>query len=210
MSLEIKQLPKSEVEITGEISAEEFSSFWPKAIKELSKNVSIPGFRPGKIPEKILIEKVGEGAVLEKAANMALQNIYPKILQEKKIEAIGSPIATITKIARGSSLGFKFKTAILPGIKLVEDYKEIAEKIARKKEEVKIEEKEVSDSIEYIKKMKDKHPDKETPEINDELRENIRKNLQAEKEHKQKEKKRLEILGAILKKSDFAARYLRD
>ncbi len=223
MSLEIKQLPKSEIEITGEIPASDFSLFWQKAIKELSKGVSLPGFRPGKIPEKVLIEKIGEGSVLEKSAEMALQEEYPKILKEKKIEAVGFPKTSITKIAKGEALGFKFQTAVLPEMKLPEDYKEISSKVAKKKEEVKVEDKEVDASIEYLRKMKAKQNSSEDseeavlPELNDEfaksfggefntmddLKKSIKENMILEKEGKLKEKKRLEILDAILKKTEL-------
>ncbi|MFH1979015.1 MAG: trigger factor family protein, partial [Patescibacteria group bacterium] len=142
MELEIKQLPKSEVEIIGEISAERFSKFWPKAIKNLSEGVSMHGFRKGNIPEKVLVDKVGESAVLEKAAEMALQDVYSEILMKKKIEAIGTPKATVTKIAKNNPLGFKFQTAVLPTIQLPEDYRELAARIINPPaggEEIKVE-----------------------------------------------------------------------
>ena len=217
MALEIKQLEKSEVEITGEMPAEEFAKFWPKAIADLSKDASMPGFRPGKIPEKVLVEKVGESSVLQKAAEIALQSIYGDILKEKKIEAIGYPKADITKIAKGEALGYKFVTAVLPEITLPENYKNIAEKVANKKEEVKVEDKEVNDSIEHLRKTRAKQvegKEPELPELNDEfaksigkfetideLKETIKKNLQAEKEYKLKEKKRLEMLDAVIKET---------
>ncbi|MBU1178848.1 hypothetical protein KKB69_00695 [Patescibacteria group bacterium] len=152
MSLEIKQLPKSEIEITGEMPAEEFSIFWQKAVKELSKNISLSGFRPGKVPEKIFLEKVAEGAILDKAAELALQDAYLKIIKEKKIEAIGYPQATVTKITKGGPLGFKFQTAVLPEIKLPENYKKIAAKVAQKKEKIVVEEKEQLEIMDTILK----------------------------------------------------------
>lgn len=202
--IEIKKLPKSEIEISGEMPAEEFSKFWPKAVNELSKDVKLPGFRPGHIPEKILIEKMGEGAILEKAGEMALQDFYPKIIVEKKLELLGPPRASITKISKGGVLGYKFQAAVFPEMKLPENFKEIAKKVFEEKEEVKVEEREVDDSIEYIKKIKEKNLDnKDLPEINDELRKTVRKNLQTEKEWKMKEKKRLEALDEILKKMEI-------
>jgi len=214
--LEIKELPKSEIEITSEISGEEFSKFWPKAVGELSKNVSLPGFRPGKIPEKILVEKVGEGAVLEKAAEMALQDVYPKIVQEKKLEVVGPPRVTITKIAKGSVLGFKFQSAVLPKIKLSENFKRVALDVFKKKEEVKVEDKEIDDSLEYLRKARAKNDQDKVIGLDDdfarsvgdfktlvELRETLRKNIQTEKEFKLKEKKQLEALDAILEESQM-------
>jgi len=136
---EIKKLPKSEVEITGEIPADEFERAFSKAMTELNQKAGIPGFRPGHVPENVLIEKVGEAAILEEAAEIALREAYPKMLEENKIEAIGRPEITITKIARKNPLGFKIKTAVLPEITLP-DYKKIAGEAMTAKEEVKVEE----------------------------------------------------------------------
>lgn len=233
MPLEIKQLPKSEVEITGEVSSEEFSKFWEKAVKDASKSIKVPGFRPGKAPEQVLLDKIGDRAILDKAAEMALQDIYPRIIQEKKLEVIGHPQASITKISKGGPLGFKFQTAVLPEIKLPENYKEIAKKIADQKEIIVVEDKEVNDSLEYLRKSRKKKdlsaealPDRQAgsakagedvlPELNDEFAKNVgefktleelkstlKKNLQSEKEFKYKEKKKLEMLDAVLKSSEM-------
>ena len=146
--MEIKKLDKSQVEINGEISAEEFNSFWKKAIEKLSNSVKIDGFRSGHIPEDVLIKNVGEGAVLDTAAELALQNNYPKLIIDNKIDAIGRPMITITKIAKGNPLGFKIVTAIIPHVTLP-DYVSIAKNIFEdnKKKEIRVEDKEVDDLI---------------------------------------------------------------
>src|SRR3989344_5222002 len=135
MKLEIKKLPDSEVEISGEIPAEKFNASWGKAVKEISSRTEIPGFRKGMTPEKILMEKIGEGESLEEAAQLTLQEAWPKILEEEKIEALGRPEIVITKLARGNPLGFKIKTAALPEVKL-SDFKKIAGEIAAGEENV--------------------------------------------------------------------------
>lgn len=214
--LEIKKLPKSQIEIIGEIPAEEFAKYWPKAIKKLSEGVSLPGFRPGKIPEKIFIEKIGEKAVLEESAEMALADVYIKIIKEKKIEAIGRPAATVMKISKNGPLGFKFQTAILPEIKFPDNYKEIAKKIVDKKEEIVVDEKEIDASLEYLRKTRTGKDGAELPALDDEfaksvgefktlaeLRDVLKKNTLLEKEMKNKEKKRIEMMSSILDKSEF-------
>ncbi len=133
--IEIKLLPNSEVEIIGEISAEIFMSGRNEALKEFSESVELKGFRKGKIPENILINRVGNDALLEKMAVIALEKEYPKIINEHKIRAIGRPEITLTKLAENNPLGFKIKTSVLPEITLP-DYKSIAKKIMAKKEEV--------------------------------------------------------------------------
>jgi len=122
--LEIKLLPGSEVEIIGEISVDDFEACREQAIKEFSGKVKIDGFRPGKVPEKVLIDNVGESEILERMAIIALQKEYPKIIEERKIKAIGRPLITITKIARNNPLGFKIRTFVMPEIELP-DYKNI-------------------------------------------------------------------------------------
>ena len=208
---EIKKLPKSEAEITGEIPADEFERAFSKALTELNQKTGIPGFRPGHVPESVLIEKVGEAAILEEAAEIALREAYPKMLEENKIEAIGQPEITITKIARKNPLGFKIKTAVLPEITLP-DYKKIAGEAMTAKEEAKVEEKEIDDALEFLKKSQKK--DENPPaggelELNDEfaknlgqkdllgLRELLRENILSEKEQKAREQKRMEILEKI-------------
>ncbi|MBU2219111.1 trigger factor family protein [Patescibacteria group bacterium] len=148
MQIEINKLPDSEIEITGEISAGDFESCREQTIKELSENIQIDGFRPGKIPEKILIEKIGEQAIMERMAEIALQKEYFKIIEEKNIQAIGRPEIIITKIARNNPLGFKLKTAVMPEIELP-DYKKIANE-AMEEKEIKAREKKRIEVLEKI------------------------------------------------------------
>lgn len=128
MFISVKKLPKSEVEIEGELEADLFEAYFTKALKKIGENLKIDGFRKGKIPESILVSKVGDMHILEKMAEFALAEHYPKIIESEKIDAIGRPEVSITKLARKNPLGFKIKTAILPEIKLP-DYKNIAKKI---------------------------------------------------------------------------------
>ena len=111
---EIKKLPKSEVEIIGEIPAGEFEKYRAAAVKTLAEHIEVPGFRKGNAPESAIISKVGEMAILEEMAERAIARAYAEILKEHKIDAIGSPKVSITKIAKGSPLGFTIKTAIIP------------------------------------------------------------------------------------------------
>ncbi len=128
MQINIKKLPKSEVEIEGEMEADVFEGYYSKAIKHIGENFEADGFRKGKVPENILLTKVPEIRVLEEMAEMALGENYPKILEENKIDAISRPEISITKLARKNPLGFKIKTSILPEIKMA-DYKKIAKEI---------------------------------------------------------------------------------
>ncbi len=128
MKITIKKLPKSEVEIEGELEAPIFEKYFGVALKKLGENAKIDGFRQGKIPENVLLSNIPESQILGEMAELALGEHYPKIIEENKIDAISRPEISITKLARNNPLGFKIKTAILPEIKLP-DYKNISKKI---------------------------------------------------------------------------------
>src|SRR3989338_1810967 len=128
MQITVKKLPKSEVEIEGELNTDLFENYFAEALKKIGEKLEIDGFRKGKIPESVLVSKIPEISILEKMAELALGEHYPKITEKEKLDVIGRPEISITKLARKNPLGFKIKTAVLPEIKLP-DYKAIAKKI---------------------------------------------------------------------------------
>lgn len=153
--LEIKKLEKGMVEIKGEIGADVFESFRDKALKHLGEHVRVDGFRPGHIPANVVEKNVGEMAVLEEMAQMALSKSYPKILEDNKIDAIGYPQINITKLAKGNPLGYTITVATLPEIKLA-DYKSIAKDFNKEEIKVEVSEAEYESVLKNVKIMKQK------------------------------------------------------
>jgi FKBP-type peptidyl-prolyl cis-trans isomerase (trigger factor) len=223
MKSTINKLKNSEIEIEAELTAELFESFRKKAVLHLSDHADIPGFRKGKVPEDIIVKTMGEMTVLEEMAELAIKDAYPKIIAEHKIDPIGRPEVSITKIAKGNPLSFKLKTAVFPEVKLP-DYKSIAKKEMAKSAVVSVEEKEIEDTIKEIQKarapkMETKEGEKETepelPELTDEFvktlgkfenvadfREKLKENIKLEKEQTEREKIRIAILDAIAEKTE--------
>ena len=213
MQIKTNNLPNSEIEITGEIPASEFESYFPKALKYLGENVELDGFRKGKAPESVLLSKLPES----------------KILEEHKIDAIGRPEIIITKLARNNDLGFKIKTAVIPTLKLPE-YKKIAKDI---QSNLTDEEKDNKVTVEEMEKVildirKSRTPKIETkeggeekelepilPELNDEFvqsmgpfesvedfKKKLEENMKLEKENMVKEKTRIKMIEAIIEKTE--------
>jgi trigger factor len=190
MSIKVTKLPKSEVEIEGEIDAEKFESYYSVALKKIGETVKLDGFRQGKIPESVLLSKVPEISILEEMAEMALAEYYPKIVADEKIDAISRPEISIIKLARKNPLGFKIKTAVLPEIKLP-DYKKIAKEtissITDEEKNVEVTPEDVENTILDIRKSRapkvniaehehkegEVHPEpelpQEIPELNDDF-----------------------------------------
>ncbi|MDB5204296.1 MAG: tig, trigger factor, trigger factor [Candidatus Taylorbacteria bacterium] len=219
----IKKVEKkegSEVEIYLEIAVEAIEKKWSKALQAINDSISMDGFRKGHIPEKTLIEKVGEITVLEEAAELAIHEVYPDVLKEKEIKAIGNPKVVITKIAKGSPLEVTITTAVLPEIKLA-DYKKIASK-AKTEKITPVTEDEYNKVIEELKSHKfhsehgHDHDNHDHGEVviddafvkglgdfkdMDDFKAKVMDNLKKEKEYKAKEKARIDTLEAIRKDS---------
>jgi trigger factor len=231
ITVKITKLPQSEVEIEGEISTEAFISYRSQALKSLNETLKIDGFRPGHIPEKVIIEKVGDEQVLLEMAEMAIKEYYPKIVEENNLDIIGRPNIQITKIALDNPLCFKIKTAIVPEVTLP-DYKKIASKQnTEKAEAIEIGDEEVTKALEEIRQRSShhhhEHKEGETcdhdheaevvlPEINDDwaksigkfdgledLKAKLRASIKMEKEMRAKEKHRLKIVDEIQKAAKF-------
>lgn len=148
----LNALPDREMEIVGKITTERMSALREKAIAKLKETVEVDGFRKGNVPDSIIVQKVGDMRILEEAAEIALGEEYPNILEEHNIDAIGRPEVTITKLAPGNPLEFKAKTALMPEVKLA-DYKKIAKKEHEKKDVIpEVTEKEVDDVILTVRK----------------------------------------------------------
>jgi len=152
----IKKLDKSEIEIVGAIEVAEFEKYEGKALERIGERLELPGFRKGKAPIAVVKENIKEMELLEDMAELALMDNYVKILEENKIDAIGRPEISITKIGKGSDLEFKIVTAVLPEIKLP-DYKKIAgteNKKEENKKEIVIDDAEVEKVILDLRKMR--------------------------------------------------------
>lgn len=143
----------SQVKIAGEIPYEELAKHREKAIKAFGKDMEVDGFRKGHVPEKVVVERVGEMTLLTEMAERAIAAAYPEILKAHKIDAIGYPQISITKIAPENPLGFTATVAVLPEITLP-DYEKIAKDINKAKESAEVTDEEVETQIKDIFRQK--------------------------------------------------------
>ncbi len=230
LNIKITKLPKSEVEIEGEIPVEIFEKFFLEALNKIKENTEIDGFRKGKVPENILLSKIPEIKILEEAAELALGEHYPKIVEEHKLDVISRPEIAITKLARNNPLGFKIKTSTIPEVKLP-DYKSLAKKtkdgLTDKEKEVIVTEEDIENTIMDIRKSRapkknvaevkeGEEAKEELPEWNDEFvqslgdfvdiadfRKKLEDNLKLEKENLVREKTRLKIIESVIAESEL-------
>lgn len=219
----VTPLPGSQIEIKAIISAEDFDKTRTEAIKHIGADIELPGFRKGHVPEKMLLQKIGEAAILEEMAEIAIGQAYPRIIIQEKLDVLGRPAVTIQKIAMGNPLEFTITSAIFPEIKLG-DYKKIAAKEMAKKEEVKVSEEDMEKTLEQIQRMraandakkegKEPEEDLELPPLDDEyvktlgdftgaedFKTKLKENILKEKEREAGDKKRVLVMEEIVKDS---------
>jgi trigger factor len=127
----ITPLEHSRIEIEHELDEKVLLSYEEKTLATLSAGLEIDGFRKGHVPADIARKHVGDRLLLEEMAEQAISAVYPELLKENKIDAIGRPEVTIMKLARGNPLIFKIATDVMPEIKLP-DYKKIAKEENKK------------------------------------------------------------------------------
>ena len=151
MKTNTKNLLKSQKEIAVEISVEEMKDYAERAVKKISREIKIDGFRPGKIPAEVVKQRIRETEIYQEAGELAINKTYPEIIKENKLEVIGQPKVEITKIAPGNPLEYKIILTILPEVKLC-DYTKIKGKLEKKK----VENKRIESELEKIQKSRAK------------------------------------------------------
>ncbi|MDA8596802.1 trigger factor [Candidatus Pacebacteria bacterium] len=144
----------SQTKIVGEIPFAELEKERKKAIAHLGTNIELDGFRKGHVPEEVLVGKIGEMSILTEMAERALARVYPEVLKEHTIEAIGHPEIQITKIAPDNPLGFTATVAVMPEITLP-DYEKIATEVNKNKESAAVTDEEVENQAKEIIRQKE-------------------------------------------------------
>jgi trigger factor len=141
--MEIKKLPKSQLEIKSGVSWDNWKKYIDQAVEKFGKDIKVPGFRPGKAPRKMVEEKIGTKNILEEAGGMAIQKDYIQILEKEKLDVIGRPQAEFLKLAEGNDLEYKIITDVMPEVRITNyesGIKDINKKFAKEKIEITNEE----------------------------------------------------------------------
>lgn len=139
MQTTLKELPNSRVEVAVEVPAADVEKATSRAARAMAKEMRMPGFRAGKAPPSLVIQRLGFGPVLQEAIRDALPEWYELSLFDAGVSPIGDPSIEMvsTPEDEGEPLEFKFEVGVRPEATLG-DYRGL---------EVGKEEKEVPDEI---------------------------------------------------------------
>ncbi|TCK90601.1 trigger factor [Natranaerovirga hydrolytica] len=124
MNVNVEQLEKSMVKLTIEVDADRFEEGLKKAYNKNKGQISLPGFRKGKVPRAMIEKNYGPGIFYEDAANDIIPEAYDKAVQEQDLEIVSRPDVDVEQIEKGKSFIFTATVAVKPEIELGE-YKNI-------------------------------------------------------------------------------------
>ena len=131
MSLQVEKLEKNMAKLTIEVSAEDLEKAIEKVYQKQKKQISIPGFRKGKVPRMMVEKMYGKEVFYEDAANDLIPEAYDKAVDECEEDIVSSPKIEVTQIEGGKPFIFTATVALKPEVKLGE-YKGVKiEKIDR-------------------------------------------------------------------------------
>ena len=118
MKTAVEELSPTRVRLSVEVTFEELKPSLDKAYREVSRQVRIPGFRPGRVPPQVIDMRVGRAAVLTEAVNEALPEFYSKAVQEAEVFTLGQPEVEVTQLDDGKDLTFTAEVEVRPKFEL--------------------------------------------------------------------------------------------
>lgn len=122
MSLQVEKMEKNMAKLTIEVSAEDLDKAMQNAYLKARGKISIPGFRKGKAPRKMIEQMYGKGIFLEDAANALIPEHYSKALEECELEIVSQPEIDVVQAEPGKAFIFTAEVAVKPEVALG-DYK---------------------------------------------------------------------------------------
>ena len=118
MSFTVDKLEKNMVKLTIEVDAEEFAKGMDAAYEKNKNKISVPGFRKGKVPKKMIEKMYGAGIFYEDAANSIIPREYQKAAVESGLDIVSQPEIDVTQIEEGKNFIFTATVAVRPEVTL--------------------------------------------------------------------------------------------
>lgn len=118
MSLQVEKLEKNMAKLTIEVDAAELDKAIESAYQKNKGKISIPGFRKGKAPRKMIEQMYGKEVFYEDAANEIIPNAYDKALEECTEEIVSSPKIEVVQLEAGKPFIFTAEVALKPSVTL--------------------------------------------------------------------------------------------
>jgi trigger factor len=114
----IENLGPTRVRLAIEVPWSDLDHAFGEVYKELGKQVRVPGFRPGKVPTRVLDQRIGRPVVLEQVVQHAVPEVYSEAVRENQLRVITQPDVEVTRLDDGESLAFTAEVDVAPTLEL--------------------------------------------------------------------------------------------
>lgn len=118
MSLQVEKLEKNMAKLTIEVDAEQLDKAIEGAYQKNKKNISVPGFRKGKVPRQMIEKMYGKEVFYEDAVNALIPQAYSDALDECEEDIVSSPKIEVVQVEAGKPFIFTAEVALKPEVKL--------------------------------------------------------------------------------------------
>ncbi|MFF9036480.1 trigger factor [Streptomyces sp. NPDC014892] len=146
MKSAVETLNPTRVRLSIEVPFEELKDSLDAAYKKINQQVTVKGFRKGKIPARVIDQRFGRGAVLEEAVNDALPKFYTDAVNEAELNVLGQPEVDITELKDGETLNFTAEVDVRPTIE-IPDYSGIEVEV----DAVEVTEEDIEKAVEQLR-----------------------------------------------------------
>jgi len=114
----IEELGPTRVRMAIEVPWGDLDHAFGEVYKELGKQVRVPGFRPGKVPHRVLDQRIGRPVVLEQVVQHAVPEVYSEVVRENQVRVLGQPDIEVTRLDDNEALAFTAEVDVAPQLEL--------------------------------------------------------------------------------------------
>ena len=118
MSVKVENLEHNMAKLTIEVSAEELEKALNTAYNKQKRQISVPGFRKGKVPRAMIEKMYGAEIFYEDAANELMQQTYPSAVDESGVDIVSRPTVDVVQIEKGKPFIYTAEVATRPEVTL--------------------------------------------------------------------------------------------
>ncbi|MDD6631394.1 MAG: trigger factor [Agathobacter sp.] len=118
MSVKVENLEHNMAKLTIEVSAEELEKALNTAYNKQKRQISVPGFRKGKVPRAMIEKMYGAEIFYEDAANELMQQTYPSAIDESGVDIVSRPTVDVVQIEKGKPFIYTAEVATRPEVTL--------------------------------------------------------------------------------------------
>lgn len=142
-----KNLSESKLEFSVELAPDEVKNHHENAVKKLSRDVKVAGFRKGHVPPEVAEKNINPEKLFDESVNSAVNAALVELINTETLQLLDRPDISVTKFVPAQTLEFTATIEIVPPIKLADPAK-----LKAKKQPVKIDEKEIDEVLENLRK----------------------------------------------------------